>query len=90
MTVAHHALVNDLPEYKDAIHALKVSDAHFAKLMDQYHDITREVEKAENAGNAISDEAGHDLKARRVKLKDELLQMLTNQKDKCCGSCGCS
>lgn len=89
MTVEHHALINDLPEYKEQIHALKVGNAHFAKLMDAYHDLTVEIEKIENAGNATSDEIGTGLKAKRVHLKDELLTMLSAEKGQCCGGCGC-
>ncbi|NBX66554.1 MAG: DUF465 domain-containing protein [Proteobacteria bacterium] len=90
MTVEHHALINDLPEYKDAIHTLKVSDARFARMMDDYHKLTREVERIENAGNSVSDEIENALKSRRVKLKDELMQMLVAQKGKCSQDCGCS
>lgn len=93
MTVEHHALVIDLPEYREAIHELKVSDAHFARLMEAYHTLTSEIEKLENAGGSTSDEVAHGLKSQRVKLKDELMAMLEakacNDKDGgCCGSCG--
>ena len=93
MTVEHHALINDLPEYKDAIHALKVSYAHFARLMEDYHKLTREVERIENEGNSTSDEIEAALKTRRVKLKDELVKIITdfNAGDKkCAQGCGCS
>ncbi|MBU6234322.1 MAG: DUF465 domain-containing protein [Alphaproteobacteria bacterium] len=91
MTVEHHALVNDLPEYKDAIHALKVSNTHFEKLMEAYHVLTKEIEKIENGGGATSDDIEKDLKQRRVHIKDQLMGMLQETKcgegDKCCGKC---
>ncbi len=55
MTIEHHALINDLPEYKDAIHSLKLGNTHFAKLMADYHQLTNEVENIEKAGSATSD-----------------------------------
>jgi len=93
MTVSHHTLIGDMPEYKDLIPALKTTNGHFAKLMTDYDDLTREIEKIENNGINTSDEANEALKVRRVKLKDELAGMLAAEKNKdgdCCGSsCGC-
>ncbi len=36
MQVEHHQLAVDFPEFKEQIHDLKSSDAHFAKLFDEY------------------------------------------------------
>lgn len=91
MTIEHHALVNDLPEHKDTIHALKLGNTHFAKLMEEYHNLTNEVEKLENAGSVVADEAETALKTRRVQLKDELMKMILaedSKGDACCGG-GC-
>ena len=93
MTVEHHALVADMPEYKDMIHKLKTTNTHFAKLMDEYHDLTKKIEAIENGGDSASDETEEDLKKHRIKLKDQLAAMLADEKDKedggCCGHCGC-
>lgn len=48
MAVAHHDLIHELPELKVRIHELKVSDPHFRRLFDEYHELTCDIEKMEN------------------------------------------
>ncbi|MEZ5931715.1 MAG: DUF465 domain-containing protein [Alphaproteobacteria bacterium] len=76
MTHVPHELADELPEHKERIHALKTSDAHFARLFDDYHDVNREIHRVEAAGVNIADEHHEELKRRRLQLKDELFQML--------------
>ena len=47
MSLDKHDLHHEFPEYNDAIHALKVSDPHFAALFAQYHDLDHEVRRIE-------------------------------------------
>ena len=42
-----HDLIHELPEYKDRIHELKMSDKHFLKLFDKYHDVDHQVKRIE-------------------------------------------
>jgi uncharacterized protein YdcH (DUF465 family) len=79
MTVEHHALILDLPEYRDEIHALKTSDAHFARLFDEYHDITKQVELMEAEVTPASTQAEESLKLKRVQLKDQMYAMIKEQ-----------
>lgn len=76
MSVEHHDLHHEFPEFKDAIHTLKTSNNHFARLFDEYHAITVDVEKLEGEGVPVSDTAFDELKKKRLKLKDELYSML--------------
>lgn len=76
MSVPHHDLVHEFPELKDRIHELKVANAHFRKLFDQYHDLTRKVENMENEVTPVTTQTEEDAKLRRLHLKDELYQML--------------
>jgi uncharacterized protein YdcH (DUF465 family) len=76
MSIEHHDLLHDLPEYKEAIHELKLKNAHFKKLFNQYHLLTREVENMENNVIPVATEIEEQAKFRRVKLKDELVEML--------------
>ena len=76
MTHVPHELAAELPEYKERIHTLKTKDAHFARLFDDYHDVNREIHRAEAAGINISDEHHEELKRKRLHLKDELFEML--------------
>ena len=80
MQVEHHDLAHEFPEHKEAIHALKMANAHFAKLFDEYHGVTNEVEKLERADLPVNDVTIEDLKKKRVSLKDELYRMLVAAK----------
>ena len=77
MTVEHHDLVHELPELKDRIHELKMGNAHFRKLFDEYHHLTRTIENMENEVTPAATSAEETAKLRRVYLKDELYKMLT-------------
>lgn len=72
----HHDLLHELPEYKDKIHELKVSNAHFAKLFDQYHEVDHEVRRIEQGIETPADDYTEEVKKKRLALKDELFQML--------------
>ncbi|MGK0673838.1 MAG: YdcH family protein [Halothiobacillaceae bacterium] len=76
MTVDHHDLVHEFPEYKERIHQLKMTDAHFARLFEEYNDLTNTIEVLENRGVPVADESIEDMKKQRLKLKDELYAML--------------
>lgn len=77
MTVDHHDLVHEFPEYKERIHQLKMDNAHFAKLFEEYNDLTKKIEVLENNGMPVADESLEEMKKRRLMLKDELYAMLT-------------
>lgn len=76
MPIEHHDLQHDFPEFHDRIHTLKISDAHFARLMEEYHRVEREVRRIEQEIDTPSDAYTEDLKKRRVHLKDELYSLL--------------
>lgn len=80
MQVEHHDLHHEFPELGDTITAMKTGNAHFARLFGDYHSLTNEVEKLENADLPVTDTAFEDLKKKRLKLKDELYQMLVAHK----------
>ncbi len=77
MSVEHHDLVHEFPNLKEKIHELKVNDAHFRRLFDEYHELTRTVENMENEVVPATTSREEEHKLRRVKLKDELYQLLT-------------
>ena len=76
MSEEHHDLANEFPEFRDQIHTLKSSNNHFAKLFDQYHEVTREVYKMEAEVEPVMTEVEEAYKKRRLQLKDELHAML--------------
>jgi uncharacterized protein YdcH (DUF465 family) len=76
MSVEHHDLIHEFPELKERIHELKVGDAHFRRLFDAYHELTRDIEKMEDEVTPVATRIEEDAKLRRVHLKDELYRML--------------
>lgn len=74
-----HELAQDLPEHKDTIHQLKMSNAHFARLNDEYHQVTRKISRIEQEIEPASDEVTEGLKKQRVALKDELYSMILRE-----------
>jgi len=77
MSVEHHDLIHEFPELKDKIHELKVGDSHFRRLFDEYHELTRDIEKMEDEVTPVATTVEEDAKKRRVHLKDELYRLLT-------------
>ena len=77
MSVEHHDLVHEFPELRERIHELKVSDTHFRKLFDEYHELTRAIEKMEDEVTPVATHTEEERKVRRVHLKDELYRLLT-------------
>ena len=71
-----HDLIHELPEHRERIHELKISDAHFAKLFDDYHEVEHEVRRIEEGVENTSDAYLEDLKKKRLHLKDELYRMI--------------
>ena len=77
MSVQHHDLIHEFPELKDRIHALKMEDRHFRSLFDEYHILTRDIEKMEDEVTPVATRTEEQAKLRRVHLKDELYRLLT-------------
>jgi hypothetical protein len=78
MEIQNHDLAHEFPEFKDAIHDLKISNAHFAKLFDEYHLADKEVRCIEMDIQAVSDVYAEELKKKRLHLKDEIYTLLRN------------
>ena len=72
MSNTPHELAEEFPEFIEKMSALKQEDAHFAKLFDSYHDINREVHRAETNVEPMSPIAETDLRKQRGALKDEI------------------
>ncbi len=76
MQLKAHDLHHEFPEFDSAIHSLKVSDGHFLRLFDRYHEVNRHVVRIEVEAEVATDPELEDLKKERLKLKDELFGML--------------
>ncbi len=76
MDLLKHDITHEFPQLKDKIHTLKTTNHHFARLYNAYDEVNHTVAKIETGGGVMSDEALEDLKKQRLKLKDEIVQML--------------
>ena len=76
MLTEKHDLVHELPEPRDTIHNLKMTDNYFAKLFDEYHEVDHEVHRIETGVETTSDEYLDERKKVRLHLKDELYRMI--------------
>jgi len=71
-----HDLLHELPEYKERIHELKISNHYFAKLFNEYDELDHLVRRCETEVEVHADDYVQGLKKNRLALKDELLKIL--------------
>lgn len=76
MSHTPHELAEEFPEFVEKMSALKVNDAHFAKLFDDYHELNRKVHRAETNVEPREELSEVDLRKRRGALKDEIYSYL--------------
>ncbi|AHM02751.1 hypothetical protein roselon_00298 [Roseibacterium elongatum DSM 19469] len=76
MSNTPHELAEDFPNDVDKIHELKVSNPHFAKLMEDYHEVNRAVHRAETGIEPVEQSAENEMRKTRMRLKDEIASML--------------
>jgi uncharacterized protein YdcH (DUF465 family) len=80
MTHIPNELADLFPDDADLIHRLKGENAHFAKLADQHHEITRVIHRIETDIEPTSDAHAEDLKKQRLALQDEIAGMLSGNR----------
>jgi uncharacterized protein YdcH (DUF465 family) len=80
-SLLNHPLVVDFPEHKEAIQALKLSNAHFKHLLDQYQTVDEGIVRIETELEAASDARTEQLKRRRLQLKDELMALVLSVRE---------
>jgi len=69
-----------LHEYKNEIHELKLSNAHFAKVFDKHNELDQKVEDAEADRVILTDVELETLKKEKLLLKDEAYKMILDYK----------
>ena len=55
MSNTPHELAEEFPEHVAKMHDLKISDAHFAKLFEEYHEVNRAIHRAETNVEPVGD-----------------------------------
>ena len=76
MDLLKHDISHEIPQFKDKIHTLKTTHQHFARLYTEYDTVNHTIAKVETGGSVMADDALETLKKQRLKLKDEIVQML--------------
>ena len=76
MPVEHHPLVEEFAEYKETIHKLKMKNARFRRLANEYEDLDKTIFRAEQGIEVINDDYLEEIKKERLHLKDQIYEML--------------
>ena len=74
-----HDLIHEFPHWKEKIHDLKVSNHHFRRFFDEYHEVDHEIHRIESGAENTSDEILNELRKKRLQLKDELFHILNQE-----------
>ena len=72
MSHTPNELAEQFPQAVEKMHELKVSDAHFAKLHDEYHELNRDIHRAETDVEPTDDFRLEDMRKKRLALLDEI------------------
>ena len=76
MSNVPHELAEEFPEHVEKMHSMKIENAHFRKLSDEYHEINRAIHRAETNIEPTDDFHMEDMRKKRMRLKDEIYGML--------------
>lgn len=76
MSHVPHELHEEFPQDGERLHDLKISNPHFVRLADRYHDVNRAIHRAEAEVEPTSDEVLEEMKKQRLHLKDEIASLL--------------
>ncbi len=76
MSHTPHELGEEFPAQAERIHVLKTENAHFARLAEEYHDVNRQVHRAETNIEPVDQLTETLMRKKRAALKDEIARML--------------
>jgi uncharacterized protein YdcH (DUF465 family) len=68
----HHPFVTEFPEHRETIRSLKLADARFRAMFEEYHQLDDEICRIEENIEYATDQQIDELKFKRAKLKDAL------------------
>lgn len=71
-----HSIVQEFPAFQNKIHELKMSDAHFKKMFEEYHEIDHQIHSIESGAQPTTDQHLNELRSKRVHLKDAIYAYL--------------
>ena len=68
----HHPFVTEFPAHRETIRSLKLADAKFRQMFEEYHQLDDEICRIEEDVEFATDQQIDELKFKRAKLKDAL------------------
>lgn len=77
MSNTPHELHEEFPEFAEKMSQLKTTDAHYARLSEEYHEVNRAVHRAETNLEPTDQFNEEELRKKRASLKDEIYRMLS-------------
>ncbi|WP_415183778.1 YdcH family protein [Phaeovulum sp.] len=78
MSNTPHDIYEDFPGDAEKIQALKVQNAHFERIFDEYHEVNRAVHRAETTVEPVEQLTEVEMRKKRAALKDEIARMLAD------------
>lgn len=79
MSHTPHELAEEFPNEAERISTLKQTNQHFAKLVDDYHEVNRAVHRAETNVEPTDEFHEATLRKQRLALKDEIWHILSEK-----------
>ncbi|MGO4916262.1 YdcH family protein [Pseudogemmobacter sp. W21_MBD1_M6] len=76
MSHTPHEIADDFPEFAEKIHELKINNTHFARLMEEYHDLNRKIHRAETNVEPLEELYEGEIRKKRADLKDQIYHVL--------------
>lgn len=77
MSNTPHTLAEEFLGQADEIHRLKVSDAAFARLLEEYDDVNDQIHLAETNVKPVDHLHEVELRKRRLRIKDAIAAALS-------------
>ena len=76
MSHTPHQLAEEFPAHAERIHDLKQSDAHFARLAEDYQELNRQIHRMETEIEPVATHIEEVARKKRVALKDKIASYL--------------
>ncbi|MCB2047216.1 MAG: DUF465 domain-containing protein [Novosphingobium sp.] len=80
MSHTPHELHDEFPDDAEVLHNLKMTDARFKLVSEQYHGLNREIHRIESEVDHASDARLEMLKKQRLAMLDDVALMVTQAK----------
>jgi len=77
MSHTPHELHEEFPEFAEKLADLKQKDSHFARLAEEYHEVNRQIHRAESLVEPMEDLVEQELRKTRARLKDKIYHLLS-------------